>query len=164
MNPDAEKVLRVLPLPVPPYTGPAGVRRKTENPDLEHDAWSLANWLEACADHLRPPLEDAEPPAGDPPSKGTVTSTHPDGTADTMVKRVRRALARFGREYLESCAYLCPLIPEYFPKGTEITGDMDYLWSVADSLNDRPRAIFGFRKPSEVFAELLLQETVTPPA
>jgi transposase, IS30 family len=56
------------------------------------------------------------------------------------------------------------LIREYFPKGTEITGDMDYLWSVADSLNDRPRAILGFRKPSEVFAELLLQETVTPPA
>src|SRR5712692_4272361 len=46
------------------------------------------------------------------------------------------------------------LIREYFPKGTEITGDMDYLWAVADSLNDRPRAILGFRKPSEVFAEL----------
>jgi transposase, IS30 family len=56
------------------------------------------------------------------------------------------------------------LIREYFPKGTEITGDIDYLWSVADSLNDRPRAILGFRKPSEVFAELLLQETVNPPA
>jgi IS30 family transposase len=38
------------------------------------------------------------------------------------------------------------------------------LWSVADSLNDRPRAILGFRKPSEVFAELLLQEAVIPPA
>ena len=50
------------------------------------------------------------------------------------------------------------LIREYFPKGTEITGDMDYLWAVADSLNDRPRAILGFRKPSEVFAELMLQE------
>ena len=56
------------------------------------------------------------------------------------------------------------LIREYLPKGTEITGDMDYLWSVANSLNDRPRAILGFRKPSEVFAELLLQETVIPPA
>ena len=110
MNPDAGKVPRVvpLPLPLPSPTGPAGVRRKTGDPDLEHGAWSPASWLEACADHLRPPLEDAEPPAGDPPSKGTVTSTHPDGTADTMVKRVRRALARFGREYLESCAYLCP--------------------------------------------------------
>jgi transposase, IS30 family len=56
------------------------------------------------------------------------------------------------------------LIREYFPKGTEITGDMDYLWSVADSLNDRPRAILGFRKPSEVFAELMLQEAEIPPA
>lgn len=56
------------------------------------------------------------------------------------------------------------LIREYFPKGTEITGDMDYLWMVADSLNDRPRAILGFRKPSEVFAELMLQEAEIPPA
>lgn len=56
------------------------------------------------------------------------------------------------------------LIREYFPKGTEITGDINYLWSVADSLNDRPRAILGFRKPNEVFAELMLQEAVIPPA
>jgi transposase, IS30 family len=56
------------------------------------------------------------------------------------------------------------LIREYFPKGTEITGDKDYLWAVASELNDRPRAILGFRKPSEVFAELLLQESVSPPA
>jgi transposase, IS30 family len=56
------------------------------------------------------------------------------------------------------------LIREYFPKGTEITGDIDYLWSVADSLNDRPRATLGFRKPSEVFAELMLQEAEIPPA
>jgi IS30 family transposase len=56
------------------------------------------------------------------------------------------------------------LLREYFPKGTEITGDTDYLWAVADSLNDRPRAILGFRKPSEVFAELMLQESEMPPA
>ena len=56
------------------------------------------------------------------------------------------------------------LIREYFPKGTEITGDAEYLWAVADSLNDRPRAILGFRKPIEVFAELLLQETEIAPA
>jgi IS30 family transposase len=56
------------------------------------------------------------------------------------------------------------LVREYLPKGTEITGDIDYLWAVADSLNDRPRAILGFRKPIEVFAELLLQETETAPA
>ena len=56
------------------------------------------------------------------------------------------------------------LVREYFPKGTEITGDTEYLWAVADSLNDRPRAILGFRKPSEVFAELMLQESEMPPA
>jgi IS30 family transposase len=56
------------------------------------------------------------------------------------------------------------LIREYLPKGTEIPGDLEYLWMVADSLNDRPRAILGFRKPSEVFAELMLQEAVIPPA
>jgi IS30 family transposase len=56
------------------------------------------------------------------------------------------------------------LIREYFPKGTEITGDRNYLWAVANELNDRPRAILGFRKPSEVFAELLLQEIVSRPA
>ncbi len=56
------------------------------------------------------------------------------------------------------------LIREYLPKGTEITSDPEYLRAVADSLNDRPRAILGFRKPNEVFAELLLQESVSPPA
>ena len=56
------------------------------------------------------------------------------------------------------------LIREYLPKGTEITSDPDYLAAVADSLNDRPRAILGFRKPNEVFAELLLQESEIPPA
>jgi IS30 family transposase len=30
------------------------------------------------------------------------------------------------------------LIREYFPKGTEITGDMNYLWMVADSLKTGP--------------------------
>ena len=80
---------------------------ETGDPDLEHGAWSPASRLEACAGHLRP-LLDAEPPAGEPPGKGTVTCTHPDGTAETMVTRIRRALARFGRAYLESCAYLCP--------------------------------------------------------
>ena len=56
------------------------------------------------------------------------------------------------------------LIREYLPKGTEIPGDMNYLWAIADELNDRPRAILGFRKPKEVFAELLLQESELPPA
>lgn len=56
------------------------------------------------------------------------------------------------------------LIREYFPKGTEITSDNDYLWAVANSLNDRPRAILGFRTPRGVFTELLLHEAVGPSA
>jgi IS30 family transposase len=50
------------------------------------------------------------------------------------------------------------LIREYLPKGTEIPGDLQYLWAIADELNDRPRATLGFRTPREVFIELLLQE------
>ncbi|MGH3164032.1 MAG: IS30 family transposase [Streptosporangiaceae bacterium] len=50
------------------------------------------------------------------------------------------------------------LLREYFPKGTDITGDINYLNAVADELNGRPRAILGFRTPAEVFAELLLAD------
>jgi len=50
------------------------------------------------------------------------------------------------------------LLREYFPKGTDITGDIRYLNAVADEINGRPRAILGFRTPAEVFAELLLDD------
>src|SRR5258708_3689229 len=50
------------------------------------------------------------------------------------------------------------IVREYFPKGTDITGDIRYLQAVADEINDRPRAILGFRTPAEVFAELLLAD------
>ena len=50
------------------------------------------------------------------------------------------------------------LLREYFPKGTDITGDIHYLQAVAGEINDRPRAILGFRTPAEVFAELLLAD------
>ena len=56
------------------------------------------------------------------------------------------------------------LIREYLPKGTELPSDLSYLQAVANSLNDRPRAILGFRTPNEVFREMLLQESVSPPA
>src|SRR5450755_3476494 len=57
-------------------------------------------------------------------------------------------------------------IPVYFAHAhspwergtTEITGDIRYLQAVADEINDRPRAILGFRTPAEVFAELLLAD------
>ncbi len=41
---------------------------------------------------------------------------------------------------------------------SEITGDSHYIQAVADEINDRPRAILGFRTPAEVFAELLLAD------
>jgi IS30 family transposase len=50
------------------------------------------------------------------------------------------------------------LLREYFPKGTDITGDIRYLNAVADEINGRPRAILDFRTPAEVFAELLLDD------
>ncbi|MBS9535942.1 IS30 family transposase [Mycobacterium sp. M1] len=47
------------------------------------------------------------------------------------------------------------LIREYLPKGTDITDHQPYLDAIADELNDRPRAILGFRTPREVFTQLL---------
>jgi IS30 family transposase len=47
------------------------------------------------------------------------------------------------------------LLREYFPKGTDITDDQDYLDLVARELNNRPRRILGYRTPAEVFADLL---------
>jgi hypothetical protein len=47
------------------------------------------------------------------------------------------------------------LLGEYFPKGTDIPDDPDYLWTVAREINGRPRKILGWKKPAEVFAELL---------
>ncbi|MGH9208126.1 MAG: IS30 family transposase [Acidimicrobiales bacterium] len=47
------------------------------------------------------------------------------------------------------------LIREYFPRGTTITGQQDYLSTVAAELNNRPRRILGYRTPAEVFTELL---------
>jgi len=48
-------------------------------------------------------------------------------------------------------------IREYLPKGTPIPNDANQLAAIADQLNDRPRRILGYRKPKEVFAELLHQ-------
>lgn len=47
------------------------------------------------------------------------------------------------------------LIREYLPKGIDITGHQPYLDAIADELNDRPRAVLGFRTPREVFTKLL---------
>jgi IS30 family transposase len=50
------------------------------------------------------------------------------------------------------------LLREYFPKGSDITDDQNYLDLVARELNDRPRRILGYRTPAEVFTDLLASE------
>ncbi|MFT7841847.1 IS30 family transposase [Saccharothrix sp. BKS2] len=47
------------------------------------------------------------------------------------------------------------IVREYLPKGVEITSDPHYLAAIAAEINDRPRKIHDWRKPSEVFTELL---------
>jgi len=53
------------------------------------------------------------------------------------------------------------IVREYFPKGVDITSDPTYLASVACDINDRPRKVHGWKKPSEVFAELLELDATT---
>jgi transposase, IS30 family len=47
------------------------------------------------------------------------------------------------------------IVREFFPKGTPITSDPTYLAAVAAEINDRPRKIHDWKKPSEIFAELV---------
>lgn len=47
------------------------------------------------------------------------------------------------------------IVREYFPKGEPITSDPNYLAMVASDINDRPRKIHNWKKPSEIFAELV---------
>ncbi|MGH4011700.1 MAG: IS30 family transposase [Pseudonocardiaceae bacterium] len=47
------------------------------------------------------------------------------------------------------------IVREYFPKGVEITSDPKYLAMVASDINDRPRKIHNWKKPSELFTELV---------
>ena len=48
------------------------------------------------------------------------------------------------------------LLRQYFPKGTDLSVyPEEYLDAVAEELNDRPRKTLGWRKPSEVFLELI---------
>jgi len=53
------------------------------------------------------------------------------------------------------------ILREYLPKGTVITHDRDYLAAVAAEINDRPRKILDWKKPSEAFAELLAANAST---
>jgi IS30 family transposase len=47
------------------------------------------------------------------------------------------------------------ILREFFPKGIPITADPKYLAMVASEINDRPRKIHNWKKPSEIFAELV---------
>ena len=47
------------------------------------------------------------------------------------------------------------IVREFFPKGVPITSDPNYLAAVAAEINDRPRKIFDWKKPSEIFTELV---------
>ena len=49
------------------------------------------------------------------------------------------------------------MIREYLPKGTDLSAfSYQQLTSIEYSLNNRPRAVLGFRTPAEVFSELKL--------
>ena len=47
------------------------------------------------------------------------------------------------------------IVREYFPKGEVISSDPTYLAMVASDINDRPRKIHAWKKPSELFTELV---------
>src|SRR6266498_2861734 len=47
------------------------------------------------------------------------------------------------------------IVREFFPKGVPISSNPTYLAMVASEINDRPRKIHDWKKPSEIFAELV---------
>jgi IS30 family transposase len=47
------------------------------------------------------------------------------------------------------------IVREFFPKGVTITSDPNYLAMVASEINDRPRKIHNWKKPSEIFTEFV---------
>ena len=50
------------------------------------------------------------------------------------------------------------LLRQYFPKGTDLSGyTQAELDAVADELNNRPRKTPGWRKPTEVINEFLVE-------
>lgn len=53
------------------------------------------------------------------------------------------------------------IVREFFPKGVAITSDPDYLAMVACEINDRPRKIHNWKKPSEIFIELVEENAST---
>ena len=53
------------------------------------------------------------------------------------------------------------IVREFLPKGVDIPSDPRYLAAIAAEINDRPRKIHDWKKPSEVFTELLEADAST---
>ncbi|MDU0295028.1 IS30 family transposase [Saccharothrix longispora] len=53
------------------------------------------------------------------------------------------------------------IVREFLPKGGDIPSDPRYLATIAAEINDRPRKIHDWRKPSEVLTELLEADAST---
>lgn len=53
------------------------------------------------------------------------------------------------------------IVREFLPKGVAIPNDPRYLAAIAAEINDRPRKIHDWKKPSEVFTELLASDAST---
>jgi IS30 family transposase len=47
------------------------------------------------------------------------------------------------------------IVREFFPKGVIITSNPNYLAMVASEINERPRKIHNWKKPSELFTGLV---------
>lgn len=55
----------------------------------------------------------------------------------------------------DSSEHLNRIVREFLPTGVTIPHDPRYLGAVAAEINDRPREIHDWKKPSAVFTELL---------
>jgi hypothetical protein len=100
------------------------------------------------------PAEPARPRGG---HSASPTQSHSATPAHTASMPTPPAFAMGARRQREPQ----PDRAEYLPKGVAITSGPNYLAAVAAEINDRPRKIHDWRKPSEVFAELLETDAST---
>jgi hypothetical protein len=83
---------------------------------------------------------------------GAETALHKDITATGLPVYFAHPHSPWERGSNEN---LNRIVREYFPQGVKITSDPHYLAAVTAEINDRPRKIHDWKKPSEVFTELL---------
>jgi IS30 family transposase len=94
----------------------------------------------------RRPRTRRRAPVGSAPSwRGTITATG----LPVYFARPHSSWERGSNENLNR------IVREYFPKGVAITSDPIYLAMVASDINDRPCKIHSWKKPSELFTELV---------